>query len=117
MPRAQSVHAIVNAGFLYKIDKYTQIVKQARIVYGALSAKFIRAYATETFLVGKPLFLNKTLQAALRVLDGELIVEENPPEASVAYRRQLAKALFYKVIELRYIILPYPQLRYIKQNW
>ncbi|CAB3227920.1 unnamed protein product [Arctia plantaginis] len=98
MPRAQSVHAIVNAGFLYEIDKQTQIVKQARIVYGALSPNFIRACATESFLVGKQLFTNQTLQAALGVLDGELIVEENPPEPSVAYRKQLAKALFYKAL-------------------
>ncbi|XP_068627626.1 aldehyde oxidase 1-like [Battus philenor] len=94
MPRAQNVHAIVNAGFLYKGEN--NIVHETRIVYGGLSPNFIRATKTERFLVGKPLFTNETLQTALRVLNSELIVEENPPEPSAAYRRQLALALFYK---------------------
>lgn len=97
MPRSQSAHAIVNAGFLYKLNPTTNVVETARIVYGALSTKFPRAKATESYLIGKSLFTNETLQGALRVLDGEMIVEPNPPEPSVEYRRYIAKALFYKV--------------------
>ncbi|XP_063894693.1 xanthine dehydrogenase/oxidase [Helicoverpa armigera] len=95
MPRAQSTHAIVNIGCLYQVDA-TNVVQRARIVYGGLSSNFVRAIATETLLVGKSLFTNETLQAALKVLDGEMIVEPNPPEPSVEYRRFVAKALFYK---------------------
>ncbi|KAJ8719963.1 hypothetical protein PYW07_012006 [Mythimna separata] len=95
MPRAQSAHAIVNTGCLYKLNAQN-IVERARIVYGGLSPRFLRAVATEAFLIGKPLFRNETLQAALQVLDGEMIVDANPPEASVAYRRYVAKALFFK---------------------
>ncbi|PZC72656.1 hypothetical protein B5X24_HaOG210767 [Helicoverpa armigera] len=95
MPRAQSTHAIVNIGCLYQLDS-TNVVQRARIVYGGLSSNFVRAIATETFLVGKSLFTNETLQAALKVLDGEMIVEANPPEPAVEYRRFVAKALFYK---------------------
>lgn len=97
MPRAQSSHAIVNAGFLYKLNSATNVVEEARIVFGALSPMFNRATATESYLVGKCLFTNATLQGALRVLDGEMIVVDNPPEPSVECRRYLAKALFYKV--------------------
>ncbi|XP_026741880.1 aldehyde oxidase 1-like [Trichoplusia ni] len=96
MPRAQSAHAIVNCGFLYKLN-CKNIVEDARITYGALSTKFTRAPATEKYLVGKPLFTNDTLQGALRVLDGEMIVEEHRPEPSPEVRRYIAKALFFKV--------------------
>ncbi|XP_075976857.1 uncharacterized protein LOC142977055 [Anticarsia gemmatalis] len=96
MPRAQSAHAIVNCGFLYKLNKTTYVVEEARIVYSALSANFLRATATEAYLVGKSLFTNETLQAALKVLDGELVVEPAPPEPSVEYRKHVAKALFFK---------------------
>ncbi|XP_026741596.1 xanthine dehydrogenase-like [Trichoplusia ni] len=96
MSRAQSVHAIVNAGFLYELDPTTNVVQSARIVYGALSPNFTRAKATEAYLIGKPLFTNETLQGAMGVLNGEMIIVENPPEPSVEYRRYLACALFYK---------------------
>lgn len=95
MPRSQSVHAIVNAGFLYKLDD--EEVQMARITYGGLSSTFVRAVATEKYLTGKDIFTNDTLRMALHVLKGELKVEENPPEPSVAYRKQLAINLFYKV--------------------
>lgn len=96
MPRAQSSHAIVNLGFLCKL-KDSNIVEECRICYGALSEKFDRAVSTEKYLQGRNLFTNDTLQGALRVLDGEMIVEDHPPEPSVEYRRYLAKALLYKV--------------------
>lgn len=95
MPRAQNAHAIVNAGFLYK--GHNNIVHETRIVYGGLSPTFVRAINTERYLIGKSLFTNETLQTALHVLNAELVVTDNPPEASVEYRRQLALALFYKV--------------------
>ncbi|KAJ8719961.1 hypothetical protein PYW07_012004 [Mythimna separata] len=97
MPRAQSTHATVNFGFLCKLDD-RNIVEESRIIYGALSEKFERAVSTEKYLQGKDLFNNDTLQGALRVLEGEMIVEDHPPEPSVEYRRQVAKALFYKAV-------------------
>lgn len=96
MPRSQSTHAIVNAGFLYKLTSDNTVI-EARIVFGGLSPSFIRAEATEKYLVGKPLFSNTTLQASLIVLETELVVVNNPPETSVQYRKQLALSLFYKV--------------------
>lgn len=95
MPRAQSAHAMVNAGFLYKL--YYTTVLEARIVYGGLSPEFTRAFATENDLVAKDLFTNDTLQSAIQCLSRELVVVENPPEPSAVYRKQLAVNLFYKV--------------------
>ncbi|XP_049874984.1 uncharacterized protein LOC126373065 [Pectinophora gossypiella] len=96
MPRAQSAHAIVNAGFLYKFSRFNNLIAEGRIVYGGLSATFVRAVRTELLLVGKNLFTNNTIQDAIKSLKTELIVPENPPEPSAAYRKQLAINLFYK---------------------
>ncbi|CAB3227927.1 unnamed protein product [Arctia plantaginis] len=96
MPRSQNAHALVNAGFLYKLRSSNNTVKQARIVIGALSPSFIRASATEKYLEGKKLFTNETLQAALKIMEQELVVVDNPPNPSVDYRRRVALGLFYK---------------------
>lgn len=96
MPRSQSVHALVHAGFFYRLSK-SNTVRECRIVYGALSPQFIRALNTERYLVGKKCFTNETLKGALDVLNKELVVTENLPEPPVQYRRQVALGLFYKV--------------------
>lgn len=98
MPRSQSAHSLINAGFLYKMTS-DNIVKNARIVFGALSPSFVRASETEKYLIGKKLFTNQTLASALNILEKELIVIENPPEASVEYRKKVALGLFYKVLK------------------
>ncbi|KAJ0176321.1 hypothetical protein K1T71_008495 [Dendrolimus kikuchii] len=99
MPRSQNAHAIVNSGYLFEMSSNDcDIVKKCRIVYGGLSSTFIRAYATEVYLSGKNLFTNNTLQSALKVLEDEVVVEENPPEPSAKYRKQLALSLFYKAL-------------------
>lgn len=96
MPRSQNAAAIVNAAFLYHMkDKET--VTKASIVIGGLSKKFIHAEETEKYLLGKNIFTNEVLQEALKVLENEVIVEENPPEPSVDFRKKLALGLFYKV--------------------
>ncbi|XP_034833025.2 xanthine dehydrogenase/oxidase-like [Maniola hyperantus] len=95
MPRSQSVYALVQAGFLFNLDKANK-VKECRIVYGGLSPKFTRAFITERYLVGKDLFTNETLQGALKVLNKELVVVENLPQPPVIYRRQVALGLLYK---------------------
>ncbi|CAK1542877.1 unnamed protein product [Leptosia nina] len=94
MPRSQSAHAIVHAGFTYKINEGR--VLDCRIAYGGLSPDFTRALRTERYLIGRNLFNNETLQGAIAVLDQEMVVDDNPPEKSVPYRRKLALGLFYK---------------------
>ncbi|CAH2982952.1 unnamed protein product [Chilo suppressalis] len=96
MPRAQSAHAIVNCGLLIKMNKSNGTVLDFRIVFSGLIAPFTRASKTENYLKGKPLFVNDTLQSALKILDQELVATEAPPALSAAYRKQLALALFYK---------------------
>lgn len=95
MPRAQNAHAIVNAGFLYKLK--AGVVEQSTLVYGNINEKFNHATLTEKYLVGKKLFDNGTLQGAYDILAKELQTDDVPPDPSPAFRRQLAIALFYKV--------------------
>ncbi|KPI90997.1 Xanthine dehydrogenase [Papilio xuthus] len=95
MPRSQSVHAITNAGFLYKLDKNSNVL-ESRLVFGGLSPTFTRASKTESYLKGKYLFSNETLQAAIKVLNDELVITRELPKLSVEYRRRLAIGLFYK---------------------
>lgn len=97
MPRSQNAHAVVNAGFLYRLRRSDNTCRQCRIVYSGLTPPSTRASATERFLFGKKLFSDDTLQAAVKILEKELVVTENPPEPCVAYRKQLALGLFYKV--------------------
>lgn len=97
MPRSENARAIVNAAFFYKYRSKDNKVIQSRIVYGGLSPLFTRARSTENYLVGKVLFTNETLQRALKLLESELVVQENLPEPSATYRKGLALALFYKV--------------------
>lgn len=110
MPRAQNVHAYVNAGFLYNFDN--QLVTSATIVIGNINPKFVRATKTEQFLIGKNLFDNATLQQAFTVLANELAPDVRPPEPTPQFRKQLALSLFYKVIELLSLILCFTILQF-----
>ncbi|KAH9639155.1 hypothetical protein HF086_018223 [Spodoptera exigua] len=96
MPRTANAPALVNAGFLYKLTN-NNVVQSVRIVFGGLSPKFVRASSTEQFLIGKKLFTNETLTSALKIMQQELVVEENPPDPSVEYKKKAALGLFYKI--------------------
>ncbi|CAG2067529.1 unnamed protein product, partial [Timema podura] len=41
MPRAQNVHAIVNAGFLFSLDGKGTVVNKPNIIYGGINPKFV----------------------------------------------------------------------------
>ncbi|KAJ8955360.1 hypothetical protein NQ318_003457 [Aromia moschata] len=74
MPRAQNAHALVNAGFLLKMDvKYT--VKSVRIVYGCI---------------------NQSLH--MQILSEELVPDFELPDPKPQFRKNLAIALLYKYI-------------------
>lgn len=96
MPRAQNTHAMVNAGFLFHLDR-NYIVESAVIVYGNINPQFVHAEKAENILMGKTLFENKALADALASLNDEIKAQDMPPEASPEYRKGLALALFYKV--------------------
>lgn len=96
MPRAQNAHALVNAGFLLKIEK--NIIKRATLVYGCINAKFTHAKETEKLLIGKNLFDNATLQTAYCSLSNELNPKKNSLDPTPEFRKKLAISLFYKVV-------------------
>nr|BAR64767.1 aldehyde oxidase [Ostrinia furnacalis] len=98
MPRSQNAHAVVNAGFLFKLKQKSSIIEKASLVFGSITPKFSHATKTEAVLAGKDLFKNETLQIAVTTLLDEVSPEEMPPEPSAAYRKMLAVTLFYKAI-------------------
>jgi xanthine dehydrogenase/oxidase len=97
MPRAQNTHANVNAGFLFTF-KEDHTIEAATIVFGNINPIFVHATGSENLLVGKKLFDNDTLQQVYSSLSEELDPDFVPPEPSQEFRKQLAIALFYKVI-------------------
>lgn len=54
---------------------------------------------------GKNLFDRKVLRTAFKILDTELHPDHVLPDASPAYRKGLAEALFYKVTSIRILVL------------
>ncbi|XP_026741820.1 indole-3-acetaldehyde oxidase-like [Trichoplusia ni] len=109
MSRAQNAHAQVNAAFLYEFDDHNKdIVLSARIVMGGLSGKFVHARETEEFLCKKKIFTNQVLQQALKVLEGELIVEDIAGEMKPEYRKKCALGLFYKGL---LVLIPQQKLK------
>ena len=105
-PRSQNAHAYVNAAMQVRVPGNSNyFVNQAPIlVFGGISGSFFRATATENYLNGKNLNDEATLQTALTTLDGEISPVEDPVLASVAYRKHLVKACFYKASVQNYKI-------------
>ncbi|XP_047028071.1 indole-3-acetaldehyde oxidase-like [Helicoverpa zea] len=97
MPRAQNAHAIVNAGFLFKVD-CDKKVTSCNIVYGNICPTFTKATETEKLLVGQKLFTNEVLLKTLMNLSQEVMPVEIPPEPSAICRQTLALGLFYKAV-------------------
>lgn len=98
MPRAQNAHAYVNAAFLLKFNQDKTKVEAATVCFGGINPIFTHAIATENYLVGKSLFSNEVVQAALKTLSNELQPDWVLPDASPEYRKNLAISLFYKFI-------------------
>lgn len=99
MPRAQNAHALLQAGFLIKLDK--NIVKNARIVYGCINKNFVHANATENFIFNKNIFNNDVLQEVYKTLTNELKPTTETLDTSPEFRIKLAISLFYKVYKQR----------------
>ena len=98
MPRSQSAHAYVNAGFRFDIDPNTFIVSASSMVFGGLSPYFIHATDTEQYLSGKALNDQNVLNRAFQILFNELFTDNNPANASPTYLKSLALSLFYKYV-------------------
>lgn len=97
MARAQNAVAVVNAGFLFRVDGAGE-VRAATLAFGNISAGLQRARRAEEALRGRRLFADDALQAALRALAAELAPADAPPEPSPRCRRSLALGLFYKAV-------------------
>ncbi|XP_039446739.1 uncharacterized protein LOC120426101 [Culex pipiens pallens] len=98
MPTVQNARAYVNGAFLIKFNASKDRVESARICFGGINPKFTHAVATENLLIGKNLFDNNTLQAALGTLANELDPDWIFPDTSIEYRKNLAVSLFYKFV-------------------
>ena len=98
-PRSQNAHAYVNAACLVKLDPTSfTVLEKPSLVFGGISASFVRAAGTEVLLDGQVLNDQATLDMALVALDSEVVPDEaDPLLASAAYRKHLTQALFYKV--------------------
>nr|CAD7398614.1 unnamed protein product [Timema cristinae] len=105
MPRAKNVHAIVNAGFLFNLssDGNGTVVTRPNIVYGGINPSFVHATATESYLNGKCLFTQETLNGLMNSLEQEIQPDHVLPDMAPNYRKGLTKSLIYKVGEAEYI--------------
>ncbi|CAK1542922.1 unnamed protein product [Leptosia nina] len=97
MVRGQNAHAIVNAGFLFHVDKDNRVIS-SNIVYGNISPDFVYATETENVLKGQNLFNENVLKQALLKLEEELVLKDYSPEPSPGCRKAIALGLFYKAI-------------------
>ncbi|KAJ3639855.1 hypothetical protein Zmor_003190 [Zophobas morio] len=97
MPRAQNVHALVNAGFLFQLDS-NNVVQNATIIYGNINFEFVHAAATESLLKGKHLFDNSFLAQVYTSLASEIKPDVRPPDPRPKFRQQLSISLFYKAV-------------------
>lgn len=98
MPRAQSVHAYVNAAFLFEFNADKSSVLSASLCFGGINAKFVHAVNTENFVRGKNIFSDEVLQDLFKILSSEVIPEENPGDSSAEYRKHLTATLLYRAI-------------------
>lgn len=102
MPRAQNVHAVVNAGFFFKLKH--GVVSKSTIVYGGINSEFVHARETEKYLINKSLFDNQVLQGVYGQLENELKPDYVLPDDTPQFRKNLAIALFYKVRNIMFKI-------------
>ncbi|KAH8265261.1 hypothetical protein KR038_002707 [Drosophila bunnanda] len=99
LPRAQNVHAYVNAGFLIEWqDIQRRIVRSARICFGNIRPDYVHDDELEQLLPGKDLYDPATVAQIFQQLPASLQPEERPPEASPEYRQILACSLLYKFL-------------------
>lgn len=99
MQRSQNSHAYVTGGFNFTISKDNALLKnKPRIFFSGVSDPFVEAVLTEAYLDSKSVKDNQVLQESLKILDSELLPNENPLLASGQYRKNLALGLYYKFI-------------------
>uniref|UniRef100_A0A1Q3FR94 Putative xanthine dehydrogenase n=1 Tax=Culex tarsalis TaxID=7177 RepID=A0A1Q3FR94_CULTA len=98
MPRAQSVHAYVNAAFLIEFNTDRSSVASASLCFGGINSTFVHAVNTENFVRGKNIFTDEILQNVFKTLSSEIIPEEKPGDSSAEYRKHLTQTLLYRAV-------------------
>lgn len=62
MPRAQNAHAVVNAGFLFKLDNKGNVLERPNIIFGGIRPDFVSRFifCNLSFIVRKVSMENLT---------------------------------------------------------
>ncbi|ALC47093.1 CG18516 [Drosophila busckii] len=97
MPRAQNAHAYVNGAFLLELDGVGKVTN-ARICFGGIRPDFVHAKKIEQLLLERTPYDNAMLEQLFDKLSTLLQPDEVLPDASAAFRRNLACGLFYKFL-------------------
>ncbi|CAG9135471.1 unnamed protein product [Plutella xylostella] len=97
MPRAQNSHAIVNAGFMFKLDE-SGAVEASSLVFGGVAPGFVHAAGAEAALRGRALAGGGALRGALAALARDLQPDHRPPEPAPHCRKSIALGLFYRAV-------------------
>ncbi|XP_075226440.1 uncharacterized protein LOC142327353 isoform X2 [Lycorma delicatula] len=104
MPRSQNAPGILNAGFLFQIDKTNncKIISKPSIVFGGIHSKLVHVTVLESFLTGKDLLNETVLQEAMEILEKQITdyseVFNVANTKTFDYRRKLAQSLFYRFV-------------------
>ncbi|KAJ4844013.1 hypothetical protein Tsubulata_010790 [Turnera subulata] len=89
--------AIVNAGMRVSFEEKREewIVSDASIIYGGVAPVSLRAIKTKEFLVGKN-WNQELFQDALKVLQTDILLNEDAPGGMVEFRKSLTLSFFFK---------------------
>uniref|UniRef100_A0A1B0GL14 Xanthine dehydrogenase n=2 Tax=Lutzomyia longipalpis TaxID=7200 RepID=A0A1B0GL14_LUTLO len=96
--RAQNATFLMNAGFLLQMDTGSSVVVSSRIVYGDVNPNFIHATAVESYLNGKDLFDNATIQGVVSRIKSSFMFYSTLLSTSPEFRGRLAIGLFYRAV-------------------
>lgn len=89
--------AIVNAGIRVYLEQRAEdlVVSDASIVYGGVAPLSLSARATKEYLVGKS-WNQELLQGALKVLQKDVLINDDAPGGMVEFRKSLTLSFFFK---------------------
>lgn len=89
--------AIVNAGIRVRLQEDGEefLISEASIVYGGVAPMSLSARKTKEFLIGKT-WNQDLLQDALKVLQTDILLNEDAPGGMVEFRKSLTLSFFFK---------------------
>lgn len=89
--------AIVNAGIRVFLEEEGKnwVVSDASIVYGGVAPLSLSAIKTKKYLIGK-IWDQVLLKDALKVLEEDILLQENAPGGMVEFRKSLTLSFFFK---------------------